>query len=123
MPDFAGDHMEGRSGGTGAGRFDAGVQRQEVGLLVDLADLTDELFDFLNILNHIIQQIDHAHRLLGQGDDVVDHVHQDFLHRDHHPLDRNAFAVQFHHIGVGDDFLHPPALLTRRIRQDPGSRC
>ena len=76
-----------------------------------------------NILDDIVQQIDHAHRLLGQRDDVVDHVHQDFLHRDHDPLDRDAFAVQFHHIGVGDDFLHPPALLTRRVRQDPGSRC
>jgi len=39
--------MKSRSGGTGAGRFDAGVQRQEVGLLIDLTDLTDELFDGL----------------------------------------------------------------------------
>ena len=47
LPDLPGDHVEGRPGRTGAGRFDAGVQRQEVGLLVDLADLADELFDFL----------------------------------------------------------------------------
>jgi hypothetical protein len=30
-----------------------------------------------------------------------------------------VFAVQLHHIGVGDDFLHPLALLTRRLGKIP----
>lgn len=35
------NHREAAAGGTGAGRFDGGVERQEVGLLADLGNRAD----------------------------------------------------------------------------------
>ena len=41
--DFGGDHRESSSGFTGAGGFDGGVQRQQIGLGRDGVDQADDL--------------------------------------------------------------------------------
>ena len=60
--DLAGDHREAASGLAGTGRFDGGVERQQIGLRRDLIDDADDIADLIGGFG---QRIDGAARRIG----------------------------------------------------------
>ena len=58
------DDGEGPPGLARPAGFDGGIERQEVGLAVDLVNVGDALLDLAHIADDIVQHIDHRHRLL-----------------------------------------------------------
>ncbi|MNM65467.1 hypothetical protein D3C81_769150 [compost metagenome] len=72
--DFIGDHGKPTALLTGAGRFDGGVERQQVGLI---GNALDHLDDAENPFGFLVQRTDHLCRLLRRTGDavhVVDHL-------------------------------------------------
>ncbi|MNU67295.1 hypothetical protein D3C71_566290 [compost metagenome] len=65
LTDFVGDHRKTTAHLTGAGRFDGGVERQQVGLVGDTLDHVDHSADFVTVLGqlgHGLAGFTHDHR-------------------------------------------------------------
>ena len=103
---LVGDHGETAPGFAGPGRFDGGVERQQVGLLGNTLDLAEHAFDFAHLGHDAVGQLDQSHGDAGVFDDAIDKAAQGLRSLGGKGLefgDGIAAAGRFPFVAAGDD--------------------
>ena len=72
---LVGDHREAAAGLAGAGRFDGGVQRQQVGLVGDRLHVLQQREDAVQVLGHVVDVVHGGAALAGH---LLQRLHQLF---------------------------------------------